>query len=245
VRAPPAFVGPPPDSIDTSSCDVLRPLASSCFRPAGSAAPSAALRQREPLAVPRSILTRHRLLQLLCFFSLLLLSRETWCLVLLRLLALFVHGRPAHDARTAVTRPCPPPPLPVSTPYSCCRRRSTPVPSCVLPSPGQFISPSTPVSRPLLLPSAPGCVFPIIWLSVLPHHIASPPVPPLPLPRPPLILGWTLGSTGHDLDHGHSTHVSLFSVSLGQDLVLFFPSSSSPPLLHMTQHIQHVSNAKR
>ncbi|KAH6631624.1 hypothetical protein F5144DRAFT_226264 [Chaetomium tenue] len=84
----------------------------------------------------------------LCLFSLLLLPRETWCLVLLRLLAFLVHARPAHDARTAATRPCPPPPLPVSTPYSC-YRRSTPVPSCVLPSPGQFISPSTPSSRPL------------------------------------------------------------------------------------------------
>ncbi len=107
------------------------------------------------------------------------------------------------------------------------------------PAPGQSISPSAafltllhPLRR-LRVPSS-------LALSS-PTHITTSallrPSSPLTLfhpspPPPPLIPGWTPEASGHDQDHDHSTHVSLFCITrlrLGGVSFRPNPRTSRPP----------------
>lgn len=152
----------------------------------------------------------------------------------------------------------------LSPPFYLCRRPTARPPSLLacsstLPrSVLHFISPSTPASPAALsfrcYPVTSSALFPIIRSpSSHTSSCASPSFPSLLYHTPTatahcrpvllatllvhpllLILGWSREATGHDPRHGHSTHVSLFPVSLGQDLVLF-RDHCAPPITTYSQ----------
>ena len=110
-----------------------------------------------------------------------------------------------HDARTAATQLGPVP------------RR--PSPSCVLSRPRSVHQPIHGLPHPPAPVAPTACsLFSGSPFSHAHHHLCSPPPPSSPLtllhpPPPPLIPGWTPEASGHDQDHDHSPHVSLFCIT--------------------------------
>ena len=110
-----------------------------------------------------------------------------------------------HDARTAATQL-----------GSVPRRPST---SCVLSRPRSVHQPIHGLPHPPAPVAPTACsLFSGSPFSHAHHHLCSPPPPSSPLtllhpPPPPLIPGWTPEASGHDQDHDHSPHVSLFCIT--------------------------------